>query len=73
MSSNDSNTITLPRSAIKEGIGFVVLPLRQWKKIEEALEDLEMHYSESLSKEIAIRRREKKVVPLERLLKKYHI
>lgn len=72
MNSN-SNTIILPRSAIKEGAGFVILPIQRWKKIEEALEDLEMYHSEVLSKEITIRRREKKAVPLERLLKKYHI
>lgn len=73
MSNHDSNTITLPKSAIREGSGFVILPLQRWKKIEEALEDLEMYHSESLAKEINIRRKEKKVVPLEKILKKYHI
>lgn len=73
MSNHDSNTITLPRSVIKEGAGFVILPLQRWKKIEEALEDLEMYHSESLSKEISLRRGAKKAVPLEGILKKYHI
>jgi len=34
---------------------------------------LEMYRSEGLAKEIAKRRSEKKTVPLEKLLKKYHI
>lgn len=67
MLNHNSNTITLPRSAFKEGEGVVVLPIRQWKKIEEALEDLEMHRSESFAKEIAKRRKEKKAVPLEKI------
>lgn len=73
MLNHNSNTITLPKSAIRENEGVVVLPLSQWKKIEEALEDLELYHSENLAKEIAERRKAKKAVPLEKILKKYHI
>jgi len=65
--------IVLPKSAIKEKEGIVILPLKKWKKIEEELEDLEMYRSERLAKEIEKRRKEKEPVSLEKLLKKYHI
>lgn len=52
---------------------MVIFPLKKWKKIEEELENLEMYYSERLSKEIAKRRQEKETVSLERLLKKYRL
>jgi len=69
----NQNTISLPKSVIREKEGIVILPLRKWKMIEEALEDLEMYRSESLAKEIEKRRKEKKTIPLEKLLKKYRI
>jgi len=53
--------------------GVVILPLKKWKEIEEELEDLEMYRSKTLPKEIEKRRKEKKVIPLESLLKKYKI
>ena len=65
--------ITLPKSAIKEKEGIVILPLDKWRKVEEELEDLEMYRSERLAKEIEKRRKEKKAIPLEKLLKKYKI
>jgi len=65
--------ITLPKADIREKEGVVILPLEKWRKIEEKLEDLEMYRSESLAKEIEKRRKEKETVPLEKLLKKYHI
>lgn len=39
----------------------VVLPLNQWKKIENMLENLEMLRSKHLAKEIAKARKEKKL------------
>ena len=65
--------IILPKSVIREKEGVVILPLKKWKKIEEELENLEMYRSEKLAKEIEKRRREKKIVPLQKLLKKYSI
>ena len=65
--------ITLPKSAIREKEGIVILPLKKWRKVEEELEDLEMYRSERLAKEIEKRRKEKATIPLEELLKKYHI
>ena len=65
--------IILPKSAVREKEGIVILPLKKWKKIEEELEDLEMYHSERLAKEIEKRRKEKKSVSLEKLLKKYRI
>ncbi|MBZ1345502.1 MAG: hypothetical protein KY055_02665 [Candidatus Nealsonbacteria bacterium] len=73
MTNQNTETITLPKSAIKEKEGVVILPLRKWKKIEENLEDLEMYRSESLAKEIEKRRKVKKSIPLKRLLKKYRV
>ena len=68
-----TKTITLPKEALREKEGVVILPLKKWREIEEGLEDLEMYRSEGLTKEIAKRRYEKKTVPLEKLLKKYCI
>ena len=65
--------ITLPKSAIREKEGIVILPLKKWRKVEGELEDLEMYRSERLAKEIEKRRKEKATIPLEELLKKYHI
>jgi len=73
MTDKSPKNIVVPKSAIKEKEGIVILPLRKWKKIEESLEDLEMYRSKSLAKEIDKRRKAKKTVPLEKLLKKYHI
>lgn len=73
MVNQNPKNIVLPKSIIREKEGIVILPLKKWKKIEESLEDLEMYRSEGLVKEIAKRRKEKKTVPLEKLLKKYHI
>jgi len=39
--------------------------------LKKALEDLEMYQSERLAKEIAKRRKEKEIIPLEKLLKRY--
>lgn len=64
--------IVLPKTTFKEKEGVVILPLKKWHEIEKKLEDLEM-YSSELAKEIEERRKEKKVVPLKNLLKKYQI
>ena len=68
-----NHSITLPKSALREKDGVVLLPLKKWRKIEEALEDLEMYRSPALIQEIAKRRKAKKTVPLETLLKKYDL
>jgi len=73
MAYQNTNTITLPRSVIREKEGVVILPLEKWGKIEGALEDLEMYQSENLVKEIQKRRKEKETISLEKILKKYHI
>jgi len=73
MANHNTKIISLPKSAIREKEGVVILPLRKWVEIDEALEDLEMYRSESLAKEIAKRRKIKETISLERLLKKYHI
>jgi len=65
--------IVLPKSAIREKEGIVILPLKKWKMIEAQLEDLEMYTSENLAREIEKRRKAKKTIPLKSLLKKYHI
>ena len=56
---------------IKKGI--VILPIEKWEEIERDLEDLEMYRSENFAKEIAKRRKAKKEIPLEKVLKKYKI
>lgn len=73
MTNRTSKNIVLPKSAIREKEGIVILPLKKWKIIEEQLEDLEMYNSESLAKEIEKRRKAKKTIPLKSLLKKYQI
>ena len=73
MASQNSITINLPKSALKEKEGIVVMPLKKWRQIEEDLEDLEMYRSEGLSREISQRRAEKKTISLNTLLKKHHI
>jgi len=65
---NTLKNIILPKSAIREKEGVVILPLKRWKEIEEGLEDLEMYRSETLAKEIEKRRKEKKTVSLKKLL-----
>ncbi len=67
------NTIVLPKSIMLEKEGVVVLPLKKWQKIEEELENLKMYRSETLLKDIQKRRKEKRSIPLENILKKYHI
>lgn len=49
----------------------VVLPMKKWREIEDALEDLEMYSSQKLRKDIENARKEKKTVDLEELMKKY--
>jgi sensor domain CHASE-containing protein len=49
----------------------VILPIKKWREIENALEDLEMYSSENLRRSIAKARKEKKTIPLGALLKKY--
>ena len=66
-------TVTLPKSLLRQKEGMVLLPLNTWRSIEGDLEDLEMYRSETLVQEIAKRRKAKKTVPLQKLLKKYHI
>jgi hypothetical protein len=73
MANQTSKNIVLPRTAIQEKEGIVILPLKKWREIERLLEDLEMYRSARLVKEIEKRRKEKETVPLEKLLKKYHI
>lgn len=73
MANQISKNIVLPKSAIREREGIVILPLNKWKEIEGALEDLEMYRSERLATEIEKRRKEKVIAPLKTLLKKYHI
>lgn len=71
MTNYSTKIISLPKSAIREKEGVVILSLKKWTEIDEALEDLEMYRSESLAKEIGKRRKAKKVMPLERILKKH--
>lgn len=73
MAKRISKNIVLPKSAIREKEGIVILPLKKWKMIEAQLEDLEMYTSENLAREIEKRRKAKKTIPLKSLLKKYHI
>jgi len=73
MANSIAKNIVLPRFAIQEKQGIVVLPLKKWKRIEQALEDLEMYQSAVLAIEIAKRRKQKTTVSLEKLLKKYRI
>jgi len=68
------NTVTIYDKSIKINEGpVVVVPLKKWRAIESELEDLEMYRSAKLAREIAGRRKEKAIVPLEKLLKKYRI
>ena len=68
------NTIAIYNKSIKiNKEPVVIVPLKKWQTIESDLEDLEMYRSAKLAREIAGRRKEKTVVPLEKLLKKHHI
>jgi len=68
------NTITISKKIIEiNKEPAVILPLKKWKEIEADLEDLEMYRSENFRKEIKKRRKEKIVMPLGKILKKYHI
>jgi hypothetical protein len=73
MTNHISKNIVLPRSAIREKEGIVILSLEKWRKVEECLEDLEMYRSERLIREIERRRKEKKIISLDKILKKYSI
>ncbi len=73
MATQNTKNIVLPKSAIREKEGIVILPLKKWKRIEEELENLEMYCSERLAKEVQKRRKEKQSISLQNLLKKYHI
>ena len=73
MANQSTKNITLPGSTVERKGGVVILPLRKWERIEQDLEDLEMYRSENLAKEIDKRRKEKETVPIEKVLKKYHI
>lgn len=63
----------LLQNLTKTAEGVMVLPLKKWKSIEGDLEDLEMYRSNSFVKEISDRRKETRVIPLAKLLKKYKI
>lgn len=66
--------ITIAEKSIKiNKEPVVVLPLKKWAMIESELEDLEMYRSANLTKEIAKRRKEKTIIPLKNILKKYRI
>lgn len=73
MANHTSKTIAVPRSALQEKEGVIILPLKKWRRIEEELEDLEMYRSTRLAREIEQRRKEKETVSLGTLLKKYRI
>ncbi len=64
-------TIKISDVSVRENDGVVILTLEKWKKIQDMLEDLEMYRSVKLMEEISKRRKEKKTIPLEQLLKKY--
>lgn len=69
--------IQIPSSSFqKTKIGkepVVVLPIKKWREIENALEDMEMYTSEKFRKDIEKARKEKKVISLEKLLKDYNL
>ena len=73
MVNENTKNIVLPKSSIRAKEGVVILPLKKWREVEEALEDLEMYRSEALEKEIKSRRKKKETVPLEKVLQKHHI
>ena len=60
MANRISKNIVLPKSAFREREGIVIIPLKKWKEIEEALEDLEMYRSKTFVKAIATSRQEVK-------------
>lgn len=71
------STITIPKKELKTiKIGrapFIIFPLDEWFAMEEKLEDLEMRASSKLATTIAKRRKEKKVIGLGEMLRKYGI
>lgn len=64
-------TIKVLNVSVREHDGVVILPLDKWRQIQDMLEDLEMYRSSKLIHEINKRRKEKKTVSLEQLIKKY--
>lgn len=66
---NNKKSITIPRPLFEKE-GAVVLSLQEYERMKE---DLEMLQSKELAKEIAKARKEKKTVPLEKLLKENNL
>jgi len=73
MNYHTSINVSIPKSALMSNEGVVVLPMKKWREIEDDLENSQMYLSENLAKEIAERRKDKKTVPLDVLLKKHKI
>lgn len=74
MSIQLTKNISISKNAVKKKQGVVVLPLQQWREIEQDLEDLEMYSSQNLADEISKRRKQKaRNTPLGSILKKYRI
>ena len=69
MAKISKNLITLPKPLLRKE-GIVVLPLEKYEKLKE---ELEMVQSNKLAKDIEKARKEKRTVPLERLLKEHNL
>ena len=55
MTNQTTNTITLPRFAVREKEGVVVLPLKKWRNIEKENLELRLAIEAIFSGEIALR------------------
>lgn len=62
-------TINLPKSILRKG-PVVVIPLKDWERL---IENIEMLQAKKLSQEIKSRRKNKKLISLSSVLKKYKI
>lgn len=55
MNNRNMQTITLPKSALREKEGVVILPLEKWQKIEDERRELRLAFQAVLSGELALR------------------
>lgn len=58
MANKTTKNITLPKSAIREKEGVVILPLKRWKKIEKENLELRLVLEAILSGELALQKKQ---------------
>lgn len=65
-----TKNITIPKALVRKKQGTAILPLEGYERMKE---DLEMFQSKKLVRDIEKARKEKRSVPLEKLLKEHNL